>query len=64
MPIFIFFFFFLFGQFVSSSGLRDVGAIASDRAASIYGLSILEEKMQVIDLLFGQIPAFISFYGS
>lgn len=33
-------------QFVSSNGLRDVGAVASARAASIYGLSILEEKIQ------------------
>nr|UIP35199.1 arogenate dehydratase/prephenate dehydratase 1 [Leucojum aestivum] len=33
-------------QFVSSSGFRDVGAIASARAASIYGLDILEEKIQ------------------
>lgn len=44
-------FFSFWVQFVSSSGLRDVGAIASAQAASIYGLNILEEKIQVMDLL-------------
>nr|WGU11307.1 arogenate dehydratase/prephenate dehydratase 4 [Crinum x powellii] len=33
-------------QFVSSNGFREVGAVASARAASIYGLDILEEKIQ------------------
>ncbi|ONK74956.1 uncharacterized protein A4U43_C03F11830 [Asparagus officinalis] len=33
-------------QIVSSKGLRDAGAIASARAASIYGLDTLEEKIQ------------------
>ncbi|XP_042519667.1 arogenate dehydratase/prephenate dehydratase 1, chloroplastic [Macadamia integrifolia] len=33
-------------QFVAASGLRDTGAVASARAAEIYGLNILEEKIQ------------------
>ena len=37
----------LFGQKVASTGLRDTGAVASARAAKIYGLDILAEKIQV-----------------
>ncbi|XP_043690423.1 arogenate dehydratase/prephenate dehydratase 1, chloroplastic-like [Telopea speciosissima] len=33
-------------QFVAASGLRDIGAVASARAAEIYGLNILSEKIQ------------------
>ncbi|KAF5200508.1 Arogenate dehydratase/prephenate dehydratase 1 protein [Thalictrum thalictroides] len=33
-------------QFVSSNRLRDTGAIASARAADIYGLNVLAEKIQ------------------
>ncbi|KAF8409579.1 hypothetical protein HHK36_005656 [Tetracentron sinense] len=33
-------------QFVASIGLRDTGAVASARAAEIYGLNILEERIQ------------------
>ncbi|KAM7275506.1 hypothetical protein ACFE04_017372 [Oxalis oulophora] len=33
-------------QYVASKNLRDVGAIASPRAANIYGLSVLAEKIQ------------------
>lgn len=42
----------LFCQFVSTNGSRDVAAVASSRAASIYGLDILEEKIQVMNLYF------------
>ncbi|XP_077243673.1 arogenate dehydratase/prephenate dehydratase 1, chloroplastic-like [Tasmannia lanceolata] len=33
-------------QFVASNGLRDTGAVASARAAEIYGLNILAERIQ------------------
>lgn len=36
-----------FWQIVASDGLKNTGAIASARAAGIYGLNILEEKIQV-----------------
>jgi len=36
-----------FGQMVASTGLRDTGAVASARAAEIYGLDVLAEKIQV-----------------
>ena len=32
---------------VASTGLRDTGAVASARAAEIYGLDVLAEKIQV-----------------
>jgi arogenate/prephenate dehydratase len=32
---------------VASTGLRDTGAVASSRAAEIYGLEILSDKVQV-----------------
>lgn len=35
-------------QIVSTKGLRDAGAVASARAAGIYGLNILEERIQDI----------------
>jgi len=41
---------YTFLQTVSSSGKIDVGAIASVRAANIYGLDILAENIQVISL--------------
>lgn len=34
-------------QIVASEGKRDTGAVASARAAEIYGLSILAERIQV-----------------
>ncbi len=36
-----------FGQMVVSTGLRETGAVASARAAEIYGLDVLAEKIQV-----------------
>ena len=39
------------GQMVAASGERDSGVIASDRAADIYGLNILLEKIQARLLL-------------
>ncbi|KAL0012418.1 hypothetical protein SO802_007526 [Lithocarpus litseifolius] len=36
-------------QKVASTGLRDTGAVASARAAKIYGLDILAEKIQDVD---------------
>ncbi|KAK4588220.1 hypothetical protein RGQ29_019275 [Quercus rubra] len=36
-------------QKVASTGLRDTGAVASARAAKIYGLEILAEKIQDVD---------------
>lgn len=35
-------------QMVASTSQRDTGAIASARAAEIYGLDVLSEKIQVI----------------
>lgn len=34
-------------QIVASEGIRDTGAVASSRAAEIYGLDILVERIQV-----------------
>ena len=34
-------------QMVASIGRKDTGAVASARAAEIYGLDILQEKIQV-----------------
>ncbi|KAI9198344.1 hypothetical protein LWI28_014351 [Acer negundo] len=34
-------------QMVASSGERDTGAVASARAAKIYGLNVLAEKIRV-----------------
>ncbi|RRT60454.1 hypothetical protein GW17_00023411, partial [Ensete ventricosum] len=42
--------FLTFSQLIASKGLGDVGAIASAQAAEIYGLHILEDKIQVIDI--------------
>lgn len=36
----------MLGQFVASNDLRDAGAVASARAAEIYGLNILAEGIQ------------------
>ncbi|TXG55381.1 hypothetical protein EZV62_020637 [Acer yangbiense] len=35
-------------QYVASNGLRDVGVIASARAAEIYGLNILANRVQIV----------------
>lgn len=40
----------MFIQTVSSTGKKDIGAIASVRAANIYGLDILAENIQVSSL--------------
>lgn len=37
-------------QFVASNNLKDAGAIASARAAELYGLNIIEENMQAMNL--------------
>lgn len=44
--------FLTFSQLIASKGLGDVGAIASAQAAEIYGLHILEDKIQVIDVFY------------
>lgn len=36
---------------VASTGVRDTGAVASSRAAEIYGLQILSDKIQVKTIL-------------
>ena len=37
-------------QIIAADSLRDAGAIASAWAAEIYGLNILEEGMQVMNM--------------
>lgn len=41
----------LVDQYVASHGLRDAGVVASARAAEIYGLNILAERIQVTHCL-------------
>lgn len=38
-------------QLIATKGLRDAGAIASARAAEIYGLNILDDNMQAMSYL-------------
>ncbi|RRT45337.1 hypothetical protein B296_00045618 [Ensete ventricosum] len=40
-----------FPQLIALNGLRDAGAIASARAADIYGLNVLEKIMRAMDFL-------------
>lgn len=37
-------------QFIAAHNLRDTGAVASARAAEIYGLEILMDGIQVLSL--------------
>jgi arogenate/prephenate dehydratase len=39
-------------QFISAHNLRDTGAVASARAAEIYGLEILMDGIQVFSFFF------------
>jgi len=39
-------------QFIACNNLRDIGVVASARAAEIYGLQILEDGTQVQVLFF------------
>lgn len=49
---------------MASSGKRDTGAIASARAAEIYGLNILAENVQVKLLIIYSIKFFILLHCS